>query len=556
MIVHNLRRPGDYRRQILARNEYLKKEIENDNKIASMRENQRKGILQEPTPEQDRTLAERVGDANQRRQKTFDNLIQVFTPEQVGRFMPLLTDDMFYFINVYWPDMKRDFQTKTNPKLLDEFYFKNYIQKYAKLVMEQKGLSSSNEKGVSINEAEEIDELMKWKPEAVIALKRFDRGDPYYERLNDIIQSVPTKQQIAQINALSDAEKQSLFNRISELFNDVEPDPMVWKRVNAIKNDIDFKDAVKPLFEGMNNMDIRELTDLYEQIKPKPTKKRGQPAEAEPFFGEIDEPNVVVARPLGATDYIVPTDFENERKGVQNSYIQLLSKVLPADLKKKVFGVNDKDKPNSVAYYTKKENEGNKEMFNAKLIKYDKEVKAVLSQKTGTGIKRGRPASGKGIASTCKEQTPRWVVLGRFRINGRLLDEKQLLSVRYQSGTATPLFPKLFPISDSFHELLTFLFQTGKLDKRLLKELDPEERRTAETLLVKSGVGRGVGLKEVTPTDEETEKMKRFEVVKGSYLSGNNSKDVIHELRSLILHFVGSGKLSRKDGLRSLMELQ
>jgi hypothetical protein len=118
------------------------------------------------------------------------------------------------------------------------------------------------------------------------------------------------------------------------------------------------------------------------------------------------------------------------------------------------------------------------------------------------------------------------------------------------------LFPKLFPISDSFHELLTFLFQTGKLDKRLLKELDPDERRTAETLLVKSGVGRGVGLKEVTPTDEETEKMKRFEVVKGSYLSGNNSKDVIHELRSLILHFVGSGKLSRKDGLRSLMELQ
>jgi hypothetical protein len=73
---------------------------------------------------------------------------------------------------------------------------------------------------------------------------------------------------------------------------------------------------------------------------------------------------------------------------------------------------------------------------------------------------------------------------------------------------------------------------------------------------VKSGVGRGFGIKEITPTDEEQKKIKRFEIVKGSYLAGNNSKDVIHELRSLIIHFVETGHLSRKDGLRSLMELQ
>ena len=186
------------------------------------------------------------------------------------------------------------------------------------------------------------------------------------------------------------------------------------------------------------------------------------------------------------------------------------------------------------------------------------DIKNRIDNPVGTGMKRkpGRPKSGKGIASTCKEQTPRWIELGRYRINGRLLDEKQLLSVRYSSGTAVPQFPKMIPISDAFHELLTNLFETKKLDKRLMKELDPEEQRSAEVLLVKSGVGRGFGIKEITPTDEEQKKIKRFEVVKGSYLAGNNSKDVIHELRSLIIHFVTTGHLSRKEGLRTLVELQ
>jgi hypothetical protein len=89
-----------------------------------------------------------------------------------------------------------------------------------------------------------------------------------------------------------------------------------------------------------------------------------------------------------------------------------------------------------------------------------------------------------------------------------------------------------------------------------MKELDPDERHNAETLLVKSGVGRALGLKEITPTDEEAQKIKRSEIIKGSYLAGNNSKDVIHEPRSLIIHFVTTGKLSRKEGLRSLVELQ
>jgi hypothetical protein len=114
----------------------------------------------------------------------------------------------------------------------------------------------------------------------------------------------------------------------------------------------------------------------------------------------------------------------------------------------------------------------------------------------------------------------------------------------------------MIPISDAFHELLNTLIETKKLNKHLMKTLDREEQRSAEILLVKSGVGRAFGIKSVSPTDDEAQKIKRFEVVKGSYLAGNNAPAVIHELRSLIIHFIESGHLNRKEGLRTLMELQ
>ncbi len=119
MLIRNLRRPGDYARALLANDEQLRIEIANDNRISKTRENTKRGI---PEPLEDvRDLSERIGDANQRRQQTIDNLSSVFTPEQVDRFLPLLDDGMFQFLNIYWKDMKADLTKKADAKLMDEF---------------------------------------------------------------------------------------------------------------------------------------------------------------------------------------------------------------------------------------------------------------------------------------------------------------------------------------------------------------------------------------------------------------------------------------------------
>jgi hypothetical protein len=595
MLVRNLRRPGDAARAQLAYNDQLRIEIANDNRISKIRENQKKGFPELPTQEQQLNLSERIGDVNQRRQKSFDNLSQVFAPDQVDRIMPLLDDNAFQFLNVYWKDMKSDLTKKVDAKLMDELYFQGYFNKYMNSIMDQKGLNAPTGTQTSVNEIEELLALFSYKDEAKKVFDRMTKVDtPASRELGYILTLIPDRRRIDRIRSLPDAEKQRVISSLSDVFRGINPDPTEWNKALQQSSNQSFYSASVPLFRNMTEaqkQSAQETVDYmndplgtlgpdvfpYEAVRPKlgPVKpgleapKARRPAAAAAAAVEVvgtPKGTAAEARLLGESDYIPAVIFETSTKAEQDKYITLLRKVLTVSTKNQLFGKKAKNpaKTNSASYYTSSNKDSDERtIFTARLRDYglDRNIKDeldALPKKEGIGMKRkpGRPKSGKGIASTCKEQTPRWIELGRYRINGRLLDEKQLLSVRYQSGTAVPLFPKMIPISDAFHELLTNLFETKKLDKRLLKELDPEEQRSAEALLVKSGVGRGFGIKEITPTDEEAKKIKRFEIVNGSYLAGNNAPAVIHELRSLIIHFVTTGHLSRKEGLRTLVELQ
>ena len=57
--------------------------------------------------------------------------------------------------------------------------------------------------------------------------------------------------------------------------------------------------------------------------------------------------------------------------------------------------------------------------------------------------------------------------------------------------------------------------------------------------------------------DEENEKkdVDRFELLKGEYDAGNNNDKMIKELRALVIKFIHSGKINKKQGMEFLMEL-
>jgi hypothetical protein len=157
--------------------------------------------------------------------------------------------------------------------------------------------------------------------------------------------------------------------------------------------------------------------------------------------------------------------------------------------------------------------------------------------------------AGKGIPMKPKT----FVEFGKFKLNENMLEEG-VLQVKTANGSPVPAFSKKVAISDTLQTILMDLIETKKL--RGVSDLDDEERRMLETLIIKAGLAHGLGVKKVHQSDEDAKKVKRFDLVKGIYEAGNNSVEVIHELRSLILYFIKTKRLNRKDGIEALQELQ
>ena len=147
----------------------------------------------------------------------------------------------------------------------------------------------------------------------------------------------------------------------------------------------------------------------------------------------------------------------------------------------------------------------------------------------------------------------KFIPFGRFKLNERMLHEGTL-QVKTANGSPVPSFSRKLALSDTLRDIILDLIETKKL--RGVSDLADEERRSLEMLLIKAGLADGLGIKKVHQSDEDAAKVKRFELVKGIYEAGNNSIEVIHELRSLILYFIKTKRLNRKDGIDALQELQ
>jgi len=129
-----------------------------------------------------------------------------------------------------------------------------------------------------------------------------------------------------------------------------------------------------------------------------------------------------------------------------------------------------------------------------------------------------------------------------------------VFNVKYPSlGSIPAIKPKT--ISDEYREFIVDVFETGKMNERLFNTLDDEEKTHFHK------VCKGAGLLEIFKlkrgeTDEEKEDLDRFNLLKGSYVAGNNSESVIRELRGLITKFIHEGRITKNEGLSMLMEIK
>ena len=110
------------------------------------------------------------------------------------------------------------------------------------------------------------------------------------------------------------------------------------------------------------------------------------------------------------------------------------------------------------------------------------------------------------------------------------------------------------PVSDIFRDFLLDLLEGGKVNQRVYLQIEPKERKVFEEMAIGAGIWNSLGLKRTTTSTDEEDR-KRFELLKGEYIAGNNSPKVLQELRRLVVKFINEGKIRKSEGMNLLMEL-
>jgi hypothetical protein len=185
----------------------------------------------------------------------------------------------------------------------------------------------------------------------------------------------------------------------------------------------------------------------------------------------------------------------------------------------------------------------------------DTNIATIFKTTFGSGMKGAiRPnikmKVGRGLAV---KETPSYREYGKYAIHIPQLEQQDILNVKYKSLGQIPKF-KPIPVSDIFRDFVLDLVENGKPNARVYTQIAPEERKFFEEMSIGAGVWNSLGLKRTTTSTDEEEN-KRFELLKGEYIAGNNNPKVISELRKLVVKMMSDGRIRKNQGVELLMEL-
>ena len=290
MLIRNLRRAGDYERAVLSQEENLKLAIANDRNVAQARALASKGQLPEFTREQQRSKEEELTDAIAIQAKAQENLLSIFSKEQVAKFMEGLTTDSMTYLNVYWNDLKPIYQTKIG---LSKLFFDRILKKHIDGIVDSRGLSTvptSGTRSVSLNELAELKRLgFDWMMADPLLrgitskLQRIASATAATSPQRQLLQSLelfrallPKQDILNKASALPEGKRGEWFHRLINVFGGTNPNKSAWEAVFDLEGR-EFLVGVEQLFPTFGPVQRDEIQQLYAFTD---TPARATPARA------------------------------------------------------------------------------------------------------------------------------------------------------------------------------------------------------------------------------------------------------------------------------------
>jgi hypothetical protein len=165
---------------------------------------------------------------------------------------------------------------------------------------------------------------------------------------------------------------------------------------------------------------------------------------------------------------------------------------------------------------------------------------------------KSRIKIGSGVAVAEKE--PTYQEFGKFVIHVPQL-RKNILNFKYASGSRPQYLP-IVNIDDDTKDLLVSTLETGKMSENQFNKLP----QPSKDFLIKAIKGAGLqnqlfkGRDKLYAT-EEKEDRDRFNILKGEFDAGNDNPNLIKELRGLVIKFIDTRIIPKKQGLEFLRQL-
>lgn len=177
-------------------------------------------------------------------------------------------------------------------------------------------------------------------------------------------------------------------------------------------------------------------------------------------------------------------------------------------------------------------------------------------EKKGSGMKRGRKPSnyvvGKGIEA---EPEIKWLPFGKYLVDKpALYSTSPKLVVKYPSKARIAEFPSSM-ITAELARILKTIIEEKRVNFKMVQDLPQKEQTLLYNLVEKAKINNQLGLHGVREEQLEKE-AKEFELLRGQVLAGNNSPQLLKNLKTMVMKFMADGRMPKSEGNQILFELQ
>jgi hypothetical protein len=576
---------NDYIKGKLTQDELIALQISNDANISSARKAIKMGEVPQLTPRQSLSPDELLADDAAQEATARSNLERVgFRPQEASVIITGIRNDAnlsFGSFNSNFPAIEADIKARFNIKLLTPAFFVEYLKQYTQELLASRGLNvgnSSRSINALINSVAEIrqvlpsqDQMRELKFRLInISRNATNRNllNPILERIDLLGQALPSQTDYGRIQNLNIAETQRIIQRINTITTDLPTREQVDNLIRQVdRGDREIMTNLTALADSVPNdfkrkmdnvmKEVREVASLQDQTLEE--VRRTAKVSKDEKMGKWEGQLILTETDWNKLDRLGKIAFLKNRfeAGDQFKYAEKITDIT----KENVNGLDvewegwlelnankfmeKESAPSSTTASMTSMMSGATPTGITELMGSSRRESISGDKKKGNGMKVGRGISVK--------QTPSYKEYGKYAIHIPQLEQQDLLNVKYKSLGQIPKF-KPIPVSDVFRDFILDLLENGKPNGRVYTQIPTDERKYFEEMSIGAGVWNSLGLKRTTTSTDE-EESKRFELLRGEYLAGNNNPKVISELRKLVVKMMNDGRIRKTQGVELLMEL-